>query len=174
MRSTLVYFFLFLASMANCTQAEVLAAGANGFKLKVVTTSSASPEHAYLAFTQIEKWWDPDHTYSGDAANLTLTIQPGGAFVEALPGVGFVTHMELVYALPGQEIRLLGGLGPLQAMGLHGALTIQFKPHAKGSEITMLYNVSGFSEQGLQDLAPIVDRVQAGQMQRHAAYADSM
>ena len=170
MRSTLGFVFLILAFITNVTQAEVLATGANGFNLKVVTTSSARPEQAYLAFTQIDKWWDPAHTYSGDAANLTLTITPGGAFVEALSGVG----LELAYVLPGEEIRLLGGLGPLQPMGLHGALTIQFKAHAKGSEITMLYNVSGFSEQGPQSLAPIVDRVQAGQMQRHAAYADTL
>lgn len=174
MRCLSFFVLLCFASITHLAQAEVVAAGVTGFSLKVVTTSTASAEQAYLAFTRIDKWWNPDHTYSGDAANLTLSIKPGGALIEALPGVGFATHMQLVYVLPGQEIRLLGGLGPLQSMGVTGAMTVQFKPHGKGSEITMLYNVSGFSGQGLRALAPIVDGVQAGQMRRHAAYADSL
>jgi hypothetical protein len=40
--------------------------------------------------------------------------------------------------------------------------------------MTMLYNVSGFANTGLENLAPIVDRVQTEQMQRHAAFADSL
>lgn len=172
MRGLTVFVVLLLC--AGFARAEVIASGPTGFSLKVVTTSEASPEEAYLAFTRIEKWWDPAHTYSGDAANLSLSLKPGGAFVEALPGVGFATHLELVYVLPGQEIRLLGGLGPLQPMGVHGALTVQFKPHPRGSEIIMLYNVSGFYDKGLDTLAAIVDQVQAGQMQRHASYADSL
>jgi hypothetical protein len=165
---------LILSGAAGLARAEVIASGPTGFSLKVVTTSEANPEQAYLAFTRIDKWWDPAHTYSGDAANLSLSLQPGGAFVETLPGVGFATHLELAHVLPGKEIRLLGGLGPLQPMGVYGALTVQFRPHPRGSEIIMLYNVSGFYEKGLDTLAAVVDQVQAGQMQRHASYADSL
>ena len=154
--------------------AEVTAAGPGGFNLKLVGHSKSSPEQAYEAFGAIEKWWDASHSYSGEAANLSLNLEPGGMFFETLPGGGFVEHLSVVHTNPGKEVRLLGGLGPLQAMGLHGALTMQFKPHEKGCEIVMLYNVSGYSAQGLEGLAAIVDRVQAGQLERLVAYADTL
>ena len=154
--------------------AEVVASAETGFNLRIETHSRATPELAYQAFVEIAEWWDPAHSYSGDAANLRLELKPGGAFLEALPSDGFVKHLEVVYVDPGREIRLLGGLGPLQPMGVHGALTVRFEAATEGSKTVMLYNVSGFSGQGLKALAPIVDAVQAGQMQRHAAYADRL
>lgn len=152
--------------------AEVVAAGRNGFSLRIETVSQAPANVSYEAFLAIERWWDVAHSYSGDAANLSLSAAPGGAFLETLADGGFVRHLDVVYVKPGREIRLLGGLGPLQPMGLDGAMTIQFLSFGKGSKTIMTYNVSGFSPQGLQELAPVVDRVQAGQMQRHAGYAD--
>jgi uncharacterized protein YndB with AHSA1/START domain len=154
--------------------AEVQAASLGGFSLRIENLSKAAPELAYEAFTQIQRWWNPAHTYSGKAENLSLDVAPGGAFLEKLDNGGFVRHLEVVYAQPGREIRLLGGLGPLQPMGLHGALSIQFEPAGDGSRIIMIYNVAGFSQAGLEGLAPIVDSVQAEQMQRHAAYADRL
>ena len=155
--------------------AEVLAASAQGFSLTIRTHTQAAPSMAYDAFVDIGRWWHPDHSYSGDAGNLSLQMQPGGAFLETLPGGGFVKHMELVYADPGKEIRLLGGLGPLQAMGLNGALSVRFEPGEQGgTTVTMTYKVSGFAQGGLEGLAPIVDRVQREQMERHASYADSL
>lgn len=152
--------------------AEVMAAGRHGFSLRIETVSQASVEVSYQAFMAVERWWDVAHSYSGDAGNLSLSAAPGGAFLEKLDNGGFVRHLEVVYVNPGKEIRLLGGLGPLQPMGLDGAMSVQFQPFGKGSKTIMTYNVSGFSPQGLQELAPVVDRVQAGQMQRHAGYAD--
>jgi hypothetical protein len=159
----------------GAAQAEVLAAGPAGFNLRVVTTTKADPLTAFEAFTRIAKWWDPSHTYTGNAANLSLNMRPGGAFLEATATGTWVKHLELVYVSPGREIRFLGGLGPLQPMGLHGALGVQFEPiEGGGTSIIMSYNVSGYSLTGLEGLAQIVDRVQTGQMQRHAAYADRL
>ncbi|MEP5765447.1 MAG: hypothetical protein ABJ308_12680 [Halieaceae bacterium] len=152
--------------------ADVLSASREGFSLRIETLSQATPDVSYQAFTAIERWWDPAHSYAGVASNLSLDVSPGGAFLEKLSNGGFVKHLEVVYAQPGKEIRLLGGLGPLQPMGLYGALTVQFEAYGKGSKTIMLYNVGGFSSAGLENLAPIVDAVQAAQMQRHAAYAD--
>ncbi len=152
--------------------AEVTSAGRNGFSLRIETVSHASPEISYEAFVAIQRWWNVAHSYGGKAENLSLSVSPGGAFLEKLDNGGFVRHLEVIYANPGKEIRFLGGLGPLQPMGLDGAMIIQFEPFGKGSKTIMTYNVSGYSSQGLQALAPVVDKVQAGQMQRHAAYAD--
>ena len=171
----LLSVILFACLWANSASADVLASSREGFSLRVVTTTRASPAQAYEAFVRIGEWWHPDHTYFGSADNMSLDIRPGGAFLETSATGAWVKHLELVYANPGKEIRLLGGLGPLQAMGLDGALTVQFEPLADGgTTVTMLYNVSGFADTGLENLAPIVDRVQTEQMQRHAAFADSL
>jgi hypothetical protein len=154
--------------------AEVIAASAGGFSLRIENLSKAAPRQAYEAFVAIGEWWDPSHSYSGDTANLSLELKPGGVFLETLNDGGFVKHLEVTYLNPGKEIRLLGGLGPLQPMAIHGAMTIQFLPAGDGSRIVMIYNVSGFSDTGLETLAPIVDQVQGGQMRRHADYANRL
>ncbi len=163
-----------LATLPHTASADVLAASREGFSLRIVTMSLAKPEESYRAFTEIQRWWDPAHSYSGVAANLSLDVSPGGAFLEKLPEGGFVKHLEVVYAAPGKELRLLGGLGPLQPMGMHGAMTIQFEEFGRGSRTVVLYNVAGFAETGLENLAPIVDAVQSAQMIRHAAHADRL
>jgi hypothetical protein len=174
MRNLSVLTMLVCLAFAHGVRAEVLATGDTGFSLKVVTTTSASPKDAFVAFTQVAKWWDPGQTHSGDAAHLNLVIKPGGALIETIPGTGFARHLKLLYVNPGEEIRLFGGLGPLQTMGVHGVMTVRFEARQNGTEITMLYNVSGFSEHGMKSLAPVVDAVQVNQMGRHAAYADSL
>jgi hypothetical protein len=173
MRNLSVLIVVACLAIANGVRADVVAAGDTGFNLKVVTMTSASPKDAFVAFTHVAKWWDPEQTHSGDASHLNLVIKPGGALVENIPGTGFARHLKLLYVSTGEEIRLLGGLGPLQTMGVYGVMTVRFEAHEKGTKITMLYKVSGFSENGLKSLAPIVDAIQVAQMGRHAAYADS-
>lgn len=152
--------------------AEVTAAGRSGFVLRIETLNQASPALSYEAFTAVERWWDPAHSYSRKSGNLSLSVTPGGAFLETLDNGGFVKHMEVIYANPGVEMRLLGGLGPLQPMGMHGVMTVQFEAFGTGSKTVVTYTVAGYSAQGLQELAGVVDKVLAGQMQRHAAFAD--
>ncbi len=125
--------------------ADVVSASAGGFSLKIVTLSNSTPQESYRAFTEIGRWWDPAHSYGGNPAMLSLEMKPGGAFLEKLPGGGFVKHLEVVYANPGKEIRLLGGLGPLQPMGMHGAMTVQFDEYGRGSQTLVTYNVSGYT-----------------------------
>jgi uncharacterized protein YndB with AHSA1/START domain len=158
--------------LAQGAAADVVSASASGFSLKIETLSDSTPDESYRAFTEIARWWDAAHSYGGNPAMLSLEMKPGGAFLEKLPGGGFVKHLEVVYANPGKEIRLLGGLGPLQPMGMHGAMTIQFEEFGRGSKTVLTYNVSGYTASGLESLAPVVDAVQSAQMVRHAAHAE--
>src|SRR5689334_1812369 len=132
---------LFAVSATSAGWAEVTASGPSGFSLKLETTIAGTPADAYSHFTQIGRWWNPAHTYSGDAANLTLSAKPGGCFCETLPGGGFVKHMDVAYAAPGKAVRLLGGLGPLQGMGASGALTFDFKADGPITRLTVTYVV---------------------------------
>src|SRR5690349_14228561 len=123
---------------------------------------------------QIGRWWNPAHTYSGDAANLALSAKPGGCLCETLPGGGFVKHMDVVYAAPGKALRLVGGLGPLQGMGAAGAMTFDFKAEGAITRVTVTYIVSGFAPgAGLAAIAPPVEGVLAEQLTRFKRFTET-
>ena len=43
--------------------------------------------------------------------------------------------MRVSFVDPGVEVRMLGGLGPLQMMGLHGAMSWRFEPRQDGGTV---------------------------------------
>ena len=152
--------------------AEVLAAGDHGFQIKVVRTVKAGVnqvDHAIIH--EVADWWDPAHTFSKDAKNLSMDLA-NRRFHEALPNNGFVTHMEIAHYRPSDTIRLTGGLGPLQEMGVQGALTMRLKANQDATVVTLTYNVTGFSPDGLAKLAPVVDGVLTAQLDRLSAHFD--
>jgi hypothetical protein len=152
----------------------VTASGPSGFSLKIDITVAGTPADAFNRFIQIGRWWDPAHSYSGDAANMALTAKPGGCFCETLPGGGFAKHMGVVYAAPGKSLRLVGGLGPLQGMGASGALTFDFKADGANTHVTVTYIVSGFAPgPGLAPLATPVDGVLTGQLTRFKRFVET-
>jgi hypothetical protein len=154
---------------AGPAAAAVVAAGPTGFVLHLETTIAREPGAAWTRLTRTGEWWSPAHTYSHDAANLSLALEPGGCWCERLPEGGFVRHMEVVYAAPGTLLRLAGGLGPLQAMGVNGALSFTLKPAAPGhTAVSADYVVSGYAPHGFESLATVVDGVLAEQLARYA------
>ena len=116
-----------LSLLAESAPAEVLGAAAHGFRIQIDSTINAEPHQVYEAFVDIAKWWDKNHTYSGRAENLYFETKPKGWFGEKLPNGGFVRHMQIVYLEPGKEIRMSGGIGPLQELGVAGALTVKLR-----------------------------------------------
>ena len=67
-----------------------------------------------------------------------------------------------------------GGLGPLQAMGVAGAMTFDLEASGDGTPITLTYAVGGYSpgEGGLGSLAEVVDGVVRSQLESLARYVD--
>ncbi|MEQ1757138.1 MAG: SRPBCC domain-containing protein [Vicinamibacterales bacterium] len=147
--------------------------GTTGFKTRVQKDIRATPEKVYAAFLQIGQWWSPGHTYSGDASNLSLEARPGGCFCERLPNGGGVEHLRVVYLAPGEAIRLSGALGPLQALGVNGSLTVEFKAASTRTVVEMTYAVGGFSEGGFNQLAPAVTGVLTEQMNRLQSFIET-
>lgn len=140
--------------------AKVISSSANGFIISIEQIANVSVEQAYNQFIKIDEWWSADHTYSGKSDNLFLDPKAGGCFCE-IDGIKQVHHMLVTYIEPNKEIRMTGGLGPLQMMGVHGGMSWKFE--SIGTDQTKIihkYSVSGFSPQGLDKLAPIVDQVQ--------------
>ena len=159
---------LFAAALAaSPAVAEVKSATAAGFEVESRATVPVPPAEAYAALGRIGEWWNPAHTYSGKAANLRLDLKVGGCFCETTDGGGAIEHLRVIYAQPGNVLRLQGGLGPLQADGVAGALTWTLKPVAGGTEIVQSYVVGGYVRSGAQALAPLVDKVMAEQLERY-------
>jgi hypothetical protein len=167
MRITLQIAALMLMSVAASSRAEVVDAATNGFTVRNTIEVSASGAQTYRAVVEdIGRWWDASHTYSGDAANLSIDAHPGGCFCERIPGGGGVMHLTVVYAAPGDALRLIGGLGPLQPLGVAGSLSWEFEEHNDVTTIVLTYAVGGYASGGLERWAEPVDGMLRGQLTR--------
>lgn len=146
----------------------------NGFVVRHEVTIDAHPTKVYEVLTgQIGSWWSPDHTYSGDAANLRIEPRAGGCFCETLPNGGGVEHGRVVLLIPGQVFRLVGSLGPLQQEGLAGSLTFNLSNVAGATKVEMVYSVGGFLAGGFERLAPVVAAVLREQLLRLESFIET-
>jgi len=146
--------------------ADVQTAAEQNFSVQVTVTVKATPEMAWEHLLKVGTWWSSDHTWSGDAKNLTLNAAPGGGFDESLPGTGFVRHMQVIYSDPGKKLRMTGLLGPLQEHALQGTMTISLKAEGDSTIISITYHVSGHFPGGLEKIAAPVDQVITEQFTR--------
>ena len=148
--------------------AEVTGGGPDSFVSRHEVVVKASPKEVWLALISPATWWTSEHTWSGDAANLTLTPQAGGCFCEKIPEVdepgrftleGSVEHMRVIQAYPERALRMQGALGPLQSEPVNGILTIAISEVEQGTRIVWEYNVGGPMRYELPVIARAVDGV---------------
>ena len=146
---------------------------ANGFTVRNVAVIAAHPSRVYnAALESVGRWWNPAHSYSKNAANLTLEARPGGCLCERLPNGG-VTHLTVVYTAAQQEIRFTGGLGPLQRTGIAGSMIWKLTESAGTTQFEWTYTVGGYMPGGLAAIAPAVDSVLADQLQRLKRFVET-
>ncbi|KCZ92722.1 SRPBCC family protein [Hyphomonas johnsonii] len=156
---------LVLAGLATTAQADVVAAAPDHYVLRHEATSSLAPAAMWQRLVHPETWWSPDHSYSGDAANLALAPVAGGLWTETWDG-GSVAHGQVLTVLEGELLRLDAPFGPLQALGVTVVWTITIAPDGDGSKVTFDEVANGTAASGLADLAPAVDAVKAQAMAR--------
>lgn len=158
---TFLLTLLFIA--ASASRADVLNQGPGGFNLRITAEVPVEPATAYQQFIRVGEWWVASHSWFGKSENFSIDPQAGGCFCEK-NGDQEVLHMLVTFVNPGSEVRMTGGLGPLQLMGLHGGMSWKFEPIDQGTRIVQIYNVSGYAPGGLESLAPVVDAVQTQQL----------
>ncbi|WP_198669265.1 SRPBCC family protein, partial [Blastomonas sp. UPD001] len=162
---------------ATPARAEVVQQADNGFVVQASVTVATDPDATFAMLRTPAKWWDKDHTWTGNAENLYMDAQAGGCFCELIPNEttteggapqrtlrGSVQHMQILYVDPGRLLRLSGALGPLQSEAVTGAMTLTLKPVKGGTRITLDYVVGGFLRMKTGDIAPAVDKVLAAQL----------
>jgi uncharacterized protein YndB with AHSA1/START domain len=159
-----------LAAVSSPVRAEVAASSDSGFVSHNEVLVDTAPAEAWAAMVQPGQWWNDAHTYSGNAANMTLEAKAGGCFCETIPGSGgAIEHMRVIYVAPGTALRMSGGLGPLQPEAVTGVLTMTLAPEGGMTRISWDYVVGGYARMPLADLAPLVDQVVGEQLLRLAA-----
>jgi hypothetical protein len=170
----IVYLCALLCAVPGVeVRAAVGTADANHLVLTYTLPVRVSPGRAYAAAVDIAHWWSADHTYSGNAANLHMDAKAGGCFCEKLANGGGVQHMTVVFALPGNTLRMTGGLGPLQSSGATGSLTLRFIGAQSATRVEMTYAVGGYVQGGADKLAAPVNAVLTEQLQRFKSFVDT-
>ena len=169
-----LFISLLLAAAPTPATADIVQSSAIGFELNQALTIDAPIARAWAALKAPQYWWDKDHTYSDDSANLYLDPQATGCFCERIPeGKGSVEHAHIVYVAPGRMIRMVGSLGPLQAEAVTGTLTFKLDPEGEKTRVTMTYVVGGYVRAGADTLAGKVDEVLALQILNLKTFAET-
>ena len=167
-----------LVALAPVAQAKVARADERGFIIQQLVEVPVSAEDAWERLLTPAKWWDSAHTWSADAANLSLDAKAGGCFCELLPNPdspraaprGSVEHMRVIYVERPRVLRMSGALGPLQQDAATGTMTIQLKALGKGrTQVLLEYAVGGYLRAPADQLAPAVDAMLAAQLKGLAA-----
>lgn len=161
-----------LALAAAPAAAEVSGASPSGFLVTHRHEVKAAPPQVFTAIGQIGSWWNGEHTYSGDAARLSLELRAGGCFCERWDA-GSIEHARVIYVGKDAALRLDGALGPLQELAAHGILHFALKPVEGRTLLTVTYRVSGSADAGLERLSAPVDRVIGEQVSRLVSFVES-
>ena len=164
---------LLATGLAGSAEAEVKSVAPSGFEIVETMTIHAPPEQVYAALGKIGQWWSSSHTFSRDASNLSLDLKAGGCFCERLKDGGSVQHLIVVYAAPGEGLRLRGALGPLQMEGVDGTLAWALKPSEGGTNVTQSYVVGGYIRSGMENWALKVDGVLHEQLDRLRRFVEA-
>jgi uncharacterized protein YndB with AHSA1/START domain len=168
--SRVVVLSIAAAVVASTLQAGVKDASPSGFTIENSVEVPVAAEIAWQALVgDVDLWWPKEHSWWGQASKLTIDARVGGCFCEIAEGRQ-AQHMQVVLADPPKLLRMSGGLGPLQGMGLSGTLEWRLSPIDGGTRIVLWYRAGGYAPDDLSKLAPVVDHVQGLQLGGLANY----
>ena len=170
---TILVMLVLILSGLSPIRAEVKDSSAIGFTIQDTVIIAAEPNDVYHSLVaEVGRWWDSAHTFSGNASNLSIDDRAGGCFCEKLENGGSVRHLEVVFADPGKTLRMIGGLGPLQAMAVTGSMAWSLSKTDTSTNVKVTYSVGGYRPGGLQKMAPLVDKVMFEQLKRLKEYIE--
>ncbi|RDX35905.1 SRPBCC domain-containing protein [Kangiella sp. HD9-110m-PIT-SAG07] len=159
--STLFSVILLLTTLlaAQTAGAIVSTQSKQHFSVKIETTIKAPVEEVYQQFLKVGGWWESSHTWFGDASKMYIEPKANGCFCE-VNGDKEALHMTVSTVIPNKNVQMVGGLGPLQSMGVYGHMSWSFKAPTKGmTNLTMTYLVKGFVGEESEMMAKAVDGV---------------
>lgn len=150
---------------AGTAHADILLATPEHYSLKQEAISGLGPDAMWNRLIHPEIWWHPEHSYSGNSANLSLDAVAGGAWTETW-GDGSVEHGRVLQVQTGKTLRLDAPFGPLQDLAVQVIWTITIEPYEDGSKVIFTEVANGTAASKLDALAPAVDFVKTEAIQR--------
>lgn len=170
MKNTLLMAVV-LAACAAPANAAIERNDVDAFVITHEVDSSIDEDALWQRMITPSSWWDSGHSWSGDAANMTLEPRAGGCWCEATRQGGSVEHGHVVAFEPARgRLLMRAELGPLQSMAVNGWL--EWRVMAReggGSHVSWRYTVVGRSFDPASGLAAGVDMVLAQQLGRLTA-----
>jgi len=151
--------------------AEILSASETHLVLRHEAVSALPPDRLWRRLINPTAWWHPDHTYSGDATNLTLDVQAGGLWREDWDDRS-VSHGRVLYVEPGRMLRMEAPFGPLQELGAYTIWTITIAPAEEGSVVVFDEVSTGPPTANMAEIAKAVDFVKGEAIRRLVTTSD--
>ncbi len=154
-------------------QAETSQVSASGFVSSYREEVKASTDEVWRAIVQLPRWWSSQHTWSNNAANLSLDAQAGGCWCERWGDGASAQHGQVLMVQPGRVIILQARLGPLLDKPVQAVLMLVTSVQDGKTMLRMNYQVAGGADAGLDKLATPVDQVLGLQFQRLKRLAET-
>ena len=155
-------FVLFLLSPVS--QAKVVITNDNNFIIEHEVVVPINAQASYRLLGKPSQWWNSEHTWSGDARNMSMQLKAGGCFCEKWND-NSVMHAQVIAAQPGKLLQLQGALGPLQNMAVTAVLSFSLKQEQSGTRVQLRYRVRGIDSHKLAGLDAEVDAVLGKQLE---------
>lgn len=162
-----------LVLAAAPASAEVVERDADHFVLRFEIGLETTPEDIYGAIGDIGQWWNSAHTYSGKASNLTLPLQAGACFCEALPDGTTFEHGRVLEADPETGVLLEAPLGPLKGKTTMARWSIGWSGANAGWTLVMTYVVRGPGVGAFADPVDAVMQDQYARLMHFVEYGES-
>lgn len=160
-----VLLFLFGSTQVR---AEIVDSGEDYYVLSHSAESALTIEQVWKRLSEPSSWWHPDHTYSGDANNLSLDLRAGGHWQEKW-GEHSVLHGTVLNVIHQKSIRLDAPFGPLQEKAATVIWTIELEPIENGTRIKFSETATGAAVSQLAELSKAVDYVKSEAIKRLAS-----
>ena len=154
-----------LALITHSALAEIVVSQPDHYQLVHEGVSEQSVEQVWDRLINPDQWWHPEHTYSGDAANLSLNLTAGGQWQEQ-SDTHTVSHGTVLFVNPPYQLKLNAPFGPLQGKAVTVVWTITLEALDQGTRVTFEEIANGTSASALDELAPAVDFVKAEALHR--------
>lgn len=152
-------FILFITCEIN---AKVIKSSEDGFIIEHQIKTDADIAEVFKTMTKdVGKWWNSEHTYSGQAENMLIDKD---CFCERWDG-NKVSHLDTTSWIENSQIVFEGAQGPLRELGLHGSMIWSLSENNPGTTVTWQYYVHGFSTVDIADFANVVDGVLSTQIE---------
>lgn len=152
---------LFALTIATPATAEVTESSSNGFTIALSEPSQRSDAELWQRMQHPENWWSSAHSWSGDAANMSVEMRAGGCWCERV-GDGVVVHGRILRIDADRAILLDAPLGPLN----DAAVTTRLSWRIDNQRVVWRYQVFGALPMPAAQLAPLVEAVLAEQLRR--------